>query len=210
MPNFDPDAYLREFDPDAYLAEVEGERYVSTVPATTASALALTPRPTAEVAPPVVEKARRQFATRLGANAAWNRRSVTIAARRLSREERRAAKLVVHDGGDLPATRGDCADGPRPCPLVSCRWHLYLDVNPKTGAIKLNFPDREVEDLAESCALDVADGGGATLEQVAGMLNLTRERVRQIEVAALARVRELGVGLDLSPERGPSAWDEAG
>lgn len=25
----------------------------------------------------------------------------------------------------LPLTRGDCVDGPRPCPLITCRHHLY-------------------------------------------------------------------------------------
>lgn len=40
----------------------------------------------------------------------------------------------------LPATRAACRDMPRPCPFVSCERHLYLDVHPETGAIKVNFP----------------------------------------------------------------------
>ena len=55
------------------------------------------------------------------------------------------------------ATRAECAEGPRPCPYVSCKHHLYLDVNPETGSIKLNFPDLEVDEMAETCSLDVAD-----------------------------------------------------
>ncbi len=33
-----------------------------------------------------------------------------------------------------PKTRGECASGPRPCPWVSCRHHLYLDVD-KNGSV---------------------------------------------------------------------------
>jgi hypothetical protein len=68
---------------------------------------------------------------------------------------------------------------------------LYIDVSPRTGAIKLNFPDLEVWDLGESCALDVADRGGTTLEDVGAIMNLTRERIRQVEVKALAKLEAL-------------------
>lgn len=84
-----------------------------------------------------------------------------------------------------PKVRGDCAGGQRPCPWVSCRYHLYLSVNPETGAITLHFPDLEPDELKETCALDVAERGGITLEEVGELTNLTRERIRQIEVRAL-------------------------
>jgi len=61
-------------------------------------------------------------------------------------------------------------------------------VNERTGSIKTNFPHVEVDELAESCTLDVADAGGLTLEGVAEVMNLTRERIRQLEVKALAKV----------------------
>ncbi|HEX6272024.1 MAG TPA: hypothetical protein VFZ53_03255 [Polyangiaceae bacterium] len=89
---------------------------------------------------------------------------------------------------DRPHTRSQCVDGPRPCPHVSCRHHLYLDVNPNTGTIKLNFPDLEVWELAFSCALDVADLGGTAIELVSELMNVTRERIRQIEMQALSRL----------------------
>lgn len=88
-----------------------------------------------------------------------------------------------------PRTRGECVDGPRPCPYVSCQHHLYLDVT-EAGSIKKNFPDLEPEEMRETCALDVADRGGATLEDVGKLLNLTRERTRQIEVKAIAQVKQ--------------------
>jgi len=86
-----------------------------------------------------------------------------------------------------PRTRGDCMFAPRPCPWVSCRWHLFLDVN-HVGSIKLNFPDLEPWELKASCVLDVAAQGGATLEEVAELLNVTRERVRQIDLAVRAKL----------------------
>jgi hypothetical protein len=93
------------------------------------------------------------------------------------------APLLDHE---FPATRGDCnRRAIRPCPYVGCRHHLYLDVNPENGTIKLNFPDLEVWELPETCSLDVAERGGVTLEEVGEILNLTRERIRQIQVMAL-------------------------
>ncbi len=61
----------------------------------------------------------------------------------------------------------------------------------RTGAIKLNFPDLEVWEMTESCALDVADRAGTTLEEVGAIMNLTRERVRQVEVNGLAKLQAL-------------------
>jgi hypothetical protein len=93
----------------------------------------------------------------------------------------------------------------RPCPFVSCKHHLYLDVSARTGAIKLNFPDLEVWEMTESCALDVADRAGATLEEVGAIMNLTRERIRQVEVKALAKLEALRDGHSLRDfvEEGP-------
>jgi hypothetical protein len=78
----------------------------------------------------------------------------------------------------------------RPCPFVSCKHNLYLDVNPETGAVKMNFPDLDPDQMSESCALDVADRGYATLEEVGKAMNFTRERTRQVEVLALRKVAE--------------------
>lgn len=74
-----------------------------------------------------------------------------------------------------------------PCPWVSCRYHLYLDVLP-SGNIKLNFPDLEPDELPVSCVLEVADGGGVSLERAGEMMNLTRERVRNLQEIALGKL----------------------
>ena len=117
-------------------------------------------------------------------------RSKTIAPKRLTRDEKRLAQeLVYPDDVERPHTREECLNMPRPCPFVSCEHHLYLDVNPDSGAIKLNFPHLEVWEMAETCSLDVADRGGITLEDVGAILNLTRERIRQVEVRGLVKIR---------------------
>jgi hypothetical protein len=45
--------------------------------------------------------------------------------------------------------------------------------------------------MSETCALDVADRGGTTLEEVGAIMNLTRERIRQVEVKGLAKLAAL-------------------
>jgi hypothetical protein len=45
--------------------------------------------------------------------------------------------------------------------------------------------------MTETCALDVADRGGTTLEEVGAIMNLTRERIRQVEVKGLAKLQAL-------------------
>jgi len=87
-----------------------------------------------------------------------------------------------------PTSRAECAEGHRPCPFVGCKYHLYLDVT-RTGNIKLNFPDREPWELEQSCALDVADKGNTTLKVVGELMNLTRERARQLEKTILVKVQ---------------------
>jgi len=130
-------------------------------------------------------------------------RSKTIAPKRLTRDEKRLSELLVYpDDVERPAARHECSQMHRPCPFVSCSHHLYLDVNPETGAIKLNFPHLEVWEMAETCSLDVADRGGITLEEVGAILNLTRERIRQVEVRGLAKIKDnTGDELGLPPDR---------
>ena len=89
----------------------------------------------------------------------------------------------------------------RPCPFVGCKYHLYLDVNPGTGTIKLNFPRLEPWQMGETCVLDVAERGGMTLEQIGAELNMVRERVRQIERSALARIALPMEGYRSAPPR---------
>jgi len=130
------------------------------------------------------------------------RRSKTIALKRLSREEiRQGIELADFMGYRRPKDRNECVNGLRPCPFVACKHHLYLDVNPDTGSIKLNFPDVPVWEMEETCALDIADRGGVTLEEVGEILNLTRERIRQVEVIGLEKLRETSFSEQLEGSR---------
>ncbi len=119
-------------------------------------------------------------------------RARTISVKRMTKRELEIGRLLYPENDYWkPRTRAECAGGPRPCPFVSCKHHLFVDVSARTGAIKLNFPDLDVWEMNESCALDVADRGGTTLEDVGAIMNLTRERIRQVEVKALAKLEAL-------------------
>jgi len=112
------------------------------------------------------------------------------------RSMRRRATLLLDDLGEThsdprPLTRGDCIDAPRPCPWVSCRYHLWSDVPrvARPGVVMVSFPDLEPWEIPETCALDAASLEGLALDEVGMRMNLTAERVRQIELRALRRIK---------------------
>lgn len=126
--------------------------------------------------------------------------SLVLSLKQLKQEARLEArklgpKAPVPDV-ERPKTRGDCFGGPRPCQFVGCKFHTYLDVTEK-GSLVINRPDVDVAELTASCSLDIADREPVTLEEVGGVLNLTRERVRQLEGAAL---KKLEVVVDSEPK----------
>src|SRR5580704_7248152 len=172
-PNHDPNdaSQLAEVDPDeAPAPQVDG-------------ALALD---TGAAPAPVTREQRRSRRKRAI-------RARTISVKRMTKRELELGRMLYPEIEEIehPRTRIDCVGGERPCPFVSCKHQLYLDVSARTGAIKLNFPDLEVWEMSETCALDVADRGGTTLEEVGAIMNLTRERIRQVEVKGLAKLAAL-------------------
>ena len=74
-------------------------------------------------------------------------------------------------GCATPAGRGRCVH-------VSCRYHL---AHPDRGARLLS--------ATRDCALLVANEGPHTLEEIAQVLGMTRERVRQIEETAIVKLQ---------------------
>lgn len=117
-------------------------------------------------------------------------RNIVLTIRDMSKDLDLGRELYPETNYYKPRIRAECVDGPRPCPYVSCQHHLYLDVT-EAGSLKINFPDIEVDDMKETCALDVADRGGMTLEDVGEVMNLTRERTRQLEANGLAKLEVL-------------------
>jgi len=165
---------------------VEIETAVQEEAPQTEGALALAPDANGEEDKPVTREQRRSRRKR-------EVRARTISVKRMTKRELELGRLLYPDVEDVvkPKTRAECIGSERPCPFVSCKHHLYLDVSARTGAIKLNFPDLEVWEMNETCALDVADRGGTTLEEVGAIMNLTRERIRQVEVKGLAKLQAL-------------------
>ena len=112
-----------------------------------------------------------------------------------------------------PRTRGECIDGQRPCPWVSCTEHTVHGLMLREGGDALTDDDlvEALTTLSATCVLDVADEGvggeDATLQIVGEILGVTRERVRQIEAKALRRVRRASEDLraDLSEDALPAA-----
>ena len=89
-----------------------------------------------------------------------------------------------------PTRRSECTHE-RPCPFVSCRYNLFLDINRKSGNIILNFPGKEPCEMEESCALDLVEKKHSlTLDEIGNLLNITRERVRQIEEMAIKKLEK--------------------
>lgn len=131
----------------------------------------------------------------------------TVAVRRITQVQLAAGreelvKLGADQPYERPKTRGDCANIQRPCPYIACKHNLYLDVS-ETGSIILNFPHLEPGQMPadQSCALDLAERGGMTLEEIALVTNLTRERIRQVELKALIRrARPAAVALGLGAD----------
>ena len=89
---------------------------------------------------------------------------------------------------DRPQTYGDCQEE-GPCPWVSCRHHLYLEVNRENGAIKLNFPNVPVWEMEDTCSLAVAARGKHSCGTVGLFINVTEERVVQIRKRTLPKMR---------------------
>lgn len=104
------------------------------------------------------------------------RARMSISAKAAAQAKRDAAPPRREGPRRLPLTRGDCLDGPRPCPYIECRHHMLADL-----------PDDDMVD-GHTCSLDSAVLGPMILEDVARVLGVTRERIRQIEDKAIKRL----------------------
>lgn len=91
-----------------------------------------------------------------------------------------------------PQRRADCERGPRPCRYVACRHHLYPGEPWSADGLDASARDTAIKAMAETCSLDVADGGcDASVEHVAALMQLAPDEVRRIEQRALAKAAAL-------------------
>ena len=105
----------------------------------------------------------------------------------------------------MPTAKTLDLDGP--CPWVGCRLNLYAEVDDLTGALKLNFPDKEVWELEETCAIRVVKKRGAlSLEEVGKLINLTQERVSTIEEGGLAKMKRWAKGARRGMSKRMKPW----
>jgi hypothetical protein len=111
------------------------------------------------------------------AHAVWNPKHASLAELDELRQQNRQLPLVAR-----PLVRGDCQDGPRPCPFVGCRMHLGSNVS-RRGTLQL----MDLDEAGETCALDVADRGEHSFKEIGALMHLTKQRVAQILETALAR-----------------------
>ncbi len=140
----------------------------------------------------------------------------------MGRQRRRDRGRAAGTLPPRPSTRAECADAPRPCPWVSCRFNLALEVT-AAGSIRLNgphgrslyhaagaravagFTETAVAHLAtldDSCALDVAARGYVAREDptLGDGRARTLEEVGELIGLTRERVRQI--------ERRPRAVEE--
>jgi hypothetical protein len=87
-----------------------------------------------------------------------------------------------------PKKRGECENGIRPCPFVSCRYHLGHEI----VAGMASASDDEIVDrvlaMENTCALDLADEGEQTVTKIGSVMGISRERGRQVFKRACEKI----------------------
>jgi hypothetical protein len=89
---------------------------------------------------------------------------------------------------------GDCPTGP--CPWVGCRFNTFITVRP-SGAVKMNFPGKEIDEVGETCALRIAAAQAGKdepmpFEEIGPAMGMTDSRAEQIFAGAMVKIRRAG------------------
>lgn len=98
----------------------------------------------------------------------------------------------------LPESRSECAGGARPCPYVTCRYHLLLDIGEGGRLLKArDFDEGDADGIAEAlrempetCALDVADRGSTISRVIGDAMGVRRDTVEMLISGALQSIRD--------------------
>jgi hypothetical protein len=98
-----------------------------------------------------------------------------------------------YDKLERPRTYSDClrlrlGSEHRPCPFVSCEHHLMLQVI--NGKVYLNHGTDDIDKLPYTCAAYEASGDTLTLEAIAQRLDISKERVRQLQNEAIGKLKD--------------------
>jgi len=109
----------------------------------------------------------------------------TLNLKQLKRQRKTEESIPYTENIQRPRTRGDCIDGARPCPWVSCKYHLYLDVS-TAGSISINSPV-PLEEMAETCALDMAKRV-QSFSEIGRVLGMSKQAVERIQFYALQKL----------------------
>ena len=147
-------------------------------------------------------------------------RARTVSIKRMRTSQLRADEADTLEHTERPRTWGECLEralgtASRPCGYLRCKHNLLVDVDGRTGSYKVTWPHLAVGAYGDeygaypqhTCALRVAEQGGMTLEEIGSVMNLTRERVRQIETRALYALRSLaGLVAAVDAELDAPAW----
>jgi hypothetical protein len=125
-----------------------------------------------------VEKPRRRIPTKLRV---WEREQMDSDVAVLTRAGVYESRPRHGNGID-----GDCPTGP--CGFVSCRHNLFITVRP-TGAVKMNFPGKEIDEVGETCSLRVAaeqpgEGEPMSFRKLNRYFNETHGRAQQVSAEA--------------------------
>jgi hypothetical protein len=106
-----------------------------------------------------------------------------------------SAALMIVDAPVLtdwrPRTRGDCADGPRPCPFIGCRYHLLSLRVRGSGAITIDGTQLQLDadadiDQLESFAEAIVSRLVDKLARHAVLLGETRREAHAARVTRSA------------------------
>ena len=148
---------------------------------------------------------------------AWSSREETRETLKLYREDRPTTRAdcmtaaeLANDEAWLRANPGkrpvDGKNSARPCPWVSCRQHLAINVN-TSGSLQVI---QDWDDGRPTCALDIVDANGpAILDKTGRFFGLTRERLRQIEAKALARAKRMKIEFEDPVEKRTNTCEDA-